>query len=124
MVNIYRITYYLLKLEHLLICRKRVCPLVFLNACQVGRQAYNLTGTGGFAGAFVNSGAGAFISTHWSVGDSSAFNFSETLYNQLLAGKNIMTAVAVARKAAKNKQDMTWLAYVVYADPYARLIKE
>lgn len=99
-------------------------PLVFLNACQIGRQGYNLTGTGGFAGAFVNSGVGAFIGTHWSVGDTSAFDFSETLYNKLLDGKNMMTAVATARKASKTKQDMTWLAYVVYADPYARLIKE
>ena len=99
-------------------------PLVFLNACQVGRQGYNLTGTGGFARAFVNSGAGAFISTHWSVGDTPAFDFSETLYKKLLEGKNIMTAVAAARKAAKNKEEMTWLSYVVYADPYAKLVKK
>ena len=99
-------------------------PLVFLNACQVGRQGYSLTGTGGFARAFVNSGAGVFISTHWSVGDTPAFNFSETLYKKLLEGKNIMTAVAQARKSAKNKEELTWLSYVVYADPYARLIKE
>ena len=99
-------------------------PIVFLNACQVGRQGYNLTGTGGFARAFVMSGAGAFISTHWSVGDTPAYDFSETLYKKLLDGKNMMTAVAAARKAAKNKKEMTWLSYVVYADPYAKLIKE
>ena len=27
-------------------------PIIFLNACQVGRQGYGLTGTGGFAGLF------------------------------------------------------------------------
>lgn len=99
-------------------------PLVFLNACQVGRQGYSLAGTGGFAKAFVKSGAGAFISTHWSVGDSSALDFSKTLYKQLLDGKNMMTAVAAARKAAKNMEEMTWLSYVVYGDPYAKLMKE
>ena len=97
-------------------------PLVFLNACQVGRQAYSLTGTGGFARAFIKSGAGAFISTHWSVGDISAYDFSETLYTKLLKGKNMMEAVAAAREAAKNNEEMSWLAYVVYADPYAKLI--
>ena len=99
-------------------------PLVFLNACQVGRQGYNLAGTGGFAKAFVTSGAGAFISTHWSVGDRSALDFSKTLYKQLLAGNSMMTAVAAARKAAKNMEEMTWLSYVVYADPYAKLMRE
>ena len=96
-------------------------PLVFLNACQVGRQGYSLTGNGGFAQAFVNSGAGAFISTHWSVGDKPALVFSKTFYEQLLSGKNVMTAVAAARKAAKNEEEMTWLAYVVYADPYMKI---
>lgn len=99
-------------------------PLVFLNACQVGRQGYGLTGTGGFAKAFVKRGAGAFISTHWSVGDNSAYDFSETLYTELLNGKDMMTSVAAAREAAKNKDEVTWLAYVVYADPYAQLVKE
>jgi len=99
-------------------------PLVFLNACQVGRQGYNLTGTGGFARAFIKSGTGAFVSTHWSVGDLSALDFAKTFYEQLLEGKNMMTAVAAARQAAKNKEEMTWLSYVVYADPYARLIRE
>ncbi len=99
-------------------------PLVFLNACQVGRQGNTLTGTGGFAKAFIKSGAGAFVSTHWSVGDTSALEFCETFYQKLLEGKNLMTAVAAARKAAKNNQEFTWLSYVVYGDPYARLVKE
>lgn len=99
-------------------------PLVFLNACQVGRQGNSLTGTGGFAKAFIKSGAGAFVSTHWSVGDTSALEFSTTFYQKLLDGKNMMTSVAAARKAAKNSQEYTWLSYVVYADPYAKLVKE
>lgn len=99
-------------------------PMVFLNACQVGRKGYSLTGTGGFAKAFINSGAGAFIGTHWAVGDGQALEFSKTFYTKLRSGGNMMTAVAEARKAAKDKKEVTWLSYVVYADPYAKLIKE
>lgn len=64
------------------------------------------------------------VNTHWSVGDLSALDFSKTFYEQLLEGKNMMIAVAAARQAAKNKEEMTWLSYVVYADPYARLVRE
>jgi hypothetical protein len=96
-------------------------PVVVLNACQIGRSGYSLTGTGGFARAFMKKGAGAFIGTHWSIGDLSALEFSKTLYKQLLDGKNMMNAVTAARMAAKNNEEVTWLAYVVYADPYAKL---
>jgi len=100
-------------------------PLVFLNACQSGRQGYNLTGTGGFAQAFINAGASAFIGSHWSVGDQPALEFSETFYRELIEnGHTIMDAVSKARTAAKNKQEVTWLAYAVYADPYARIVHQ
>lgn len=99
-------------------------PLVVLNACQIGREGYNLTSTGGFARAFMKKGAGAFIGTHWSVEDLSAHDFSQTLYQQLLDGKDMMTAVTAARKAAKNNEEFSWLAYMVYADPYARMVQE
>lgn len=100
-------------------------PLIFLNACQTGRQGYNLTGTGGFAQAFINAGASAFIGSHWSVGDHPALEFSKTFYRELIDnGDTIMDAVTKARAAAKNKQEVTWLAYAVYADPYARIVHE
>lgn len=35
-----------------------------------------------------------------------------------------MTAVTAAHKAAKNNEEFSWLAYVVYADPYAKLVVE
>ena len=100
-------------------------PLVFLNACQIGRQGYNLTGTGGFAQAFVNAGASAFIGSHWSVGDEPAFAFSETFYNELINnGATMMDAVIRAREAAKNNNEVTWLAYAVYADPFAKIVTQ
>ena len=99
-------------------------PLVFLNACQTGRQGHNLTGTGGFAQAFIKAGASAFVGAHWSVGDQPALTFSKTFYHELLDNKaSMMEAVNRAREAAKNRQEVTWLAYAVYADPYARFDK-
>lgn len=98
-------------------------PLVFLNACQIGRQGYNLTATGGFAQAFVTAGASAFIGSHWSVGDKPAYLFSKTFYDELLNNEaNIMEATRRARDAAKNNQEITWLAYAVYADPFAKIV--
>ncbi len=96
-------------------------PLVMLNACQVGRTGYSLTNTGGFAQAFMQAGAGAFIGTHWSIGDDSGLIFSTVLYKELNAEKDMVTALKAAREAAKNGSELSWLAYVAYADPYAKL---
>jgi CHAT domain-containing protein len=99
-------------------------PLVVLNACQAGRAGYKLTGIGGFAQAFLFGGAAAFIGTLWSVGDSPARTFTETLYTELLKGKDLSEATIDARKAAKGAREATWLAYVVYGHPHMKLIRE
>jgi len=97
-------------------------PLIVLNACQVGRASYKLTGTGGFARAFLRRGASAFVGTLWSVGDYPARTFTEQFYTQLKTDKaNIATATKEARKKAQEAGDATWLAYVVYGHPHARL---
>jgi hypothetical protein len=97
-------------------------PVVVLNACQVGREGYQLTGTGGFAQAFLAAGAGAFIGTLWSVGDSPARTFTETFYKALLDNSTIAAATIKARRAAESSgKDATWLAYVVYGHPHAKL---
>jgi len=96
-------------------------PFVVLNACQTGRLGFNLTGLGGFSQAFLNCGAGAFVSTMWAVGDKPARSFTETFYEELLKGKNVSSASISARKMARQAGDATWLAYTVYAHPYARL---
>ncbi len=98
-------------------------PIVFLNACQAGRAGYKLTGIGGFAQAFLRGGAGAFIGTLWSVGDEPAFDFGKELYDQLIRGASISEAAIAAREAARRAGDATWLAYVLYAHPHARLTR-
>jgi hypothetical protein len=96
-------------------------PLVVLNACQVGRTGAQMSSLGGFAHAFLNRGAGAFISSMWSVGDEPAGTFVTVLYQELLRGEPISDAVIHARNQARNAGDGTWLAYAVYAHPQARL---
>jgi CHAT domain-containing protein len=99
-------------------------PLVFLNACQAGRLGHQLTSLGGFATAFLDNGAGAFVSSLWSVGDRLAATFAAAFYTSLKKGDAMSQAVAHGREAARRSGDATWLAYVVYAHPAARLTVE
>ena len=57
-----------------------------LNACQAGRAGELLTTVGGFAKAFLDAGASAFVSCLWSVQEQPSRVFVETLYEELLAG--------------------------------------
>jgi hypothetical protein len=96
-------------------------PMIVLNACQAARAGYTLTGVGGFAQAFINAGAGCFVSSLWSVGDQPARTFTETLYSELLRSRKLSDAAIEARKKAKNAGDATWLAYAVYGHPYMKV---
>ncbi|MEO7236509.1 MAG: CHAT domain-containing protein [Lapillicoccus sp.] len=98
-------------------------PLVVLNACQVGRAGEDLTSLGGFARAFLEAGASAFVSCLWSVNQTPARLFVETFYGRLLAGDTVAAAALAARTAARAAGDATWLAYVVYARPDAVLVR-
>ena len=94
-------------------------PLVFINACQVGRAGMALTGIGGWANRFVEAGAGAFIGAYWSVYDEAAYAFAKEVYTRLLKGVPVGQAVREARLAIRRAGDPTWLAYTVFADPLA-----
>jgi len=96
-------------------------PVVVLNACQTGRLGRQLASIGGFAQAFLGGGAGAFISSLWSVGDAPAGIFVQELYRQLLRGVTMAEAVKRAREEARRCGDATWLAYTAYAHPDATL---
>jgi hypothetical protein len=99
-------------------------PLVVLNACQVGRSGEQLSSLGGFARAFLEAGAAAFVSCLWSVNQTPARVFVETFYGRLLGGDTVATAALAAREAARDSGgDATWLAYVIYARPDAVLVR-
>jgi CHAT domain-containing protein len=96
-------------------------PMIVLNACQVGQASYKLTGTGGFAEAFLTRGASVFVGALWSIGDAPARIFTEEFYSQIKDKKvNIAEATKNARAKAKMEGEATWLAYVVYGHPQAK----
>ena len=98
-------------------------PIVVLNACQVGRAGELLTTVGGFAQAFLDAGASAFVSCLWSVKQEPSRIFVERLYEELLEGTPIGLASARAREETRTSGDATWLSFVVYARPDAVLVR-
>lgn len=97
-------------------------PVVFLNACQVGRAGRALGSVGGFAKAFLHRGAGVFVAPLWAVGDLPAFTFGQTFYDQFVSQrKPLAEAVTLAREAAAQSGDPSWIAYAVYGHHEARV---
>lgn len=96
-------------------------PVLFFNACEVGRQGWALTRIGGWANRLVSAGAGLFVAPLWAVRDSSAATFSQAFYAALLDGATVAAATRQARLAAQAPGDPTWLAYSVYGHPNARI---
>jgi hypothetical protein len=96
-------------------------PLIFFNACQIGRSGLSLVDIGGWARRFLLAGAGAFIGAYWSVYDQPAFKFAQELYQRMLGGIPIGEAARQARLAIRSTGDPTWLAYTVFAHPLARV---
>jgi hypothetical protein len=103
------------------ISREGSRPLVVVNACETGRLGNGLTGYGGFAKAFLNAGAGAFIGSLWAVEDNAAVSFITTFYDELKAGKTLAEATVNARAKVSKEQDSAWISYVVYGHPFAVL---
>jgi len=103
----------------------RRSPLVFLNACRSGGMAANYTWLAGWAKSFLTAGAGAFIGSLWEVRDTSASRFAEEFYRALFSGVPLGDAMKRARTAIQNEpSDPTWLAYTLYGNPAAILLKD
>ncbi|HET9210704.1 MAG TPA: CHAT domain-containing protein [Thermoanaerobaculia bacterium] len=98
-------------------------PLVFLNACQVGRVVPALIGVGGFAEQFMTLGASGVIAPLWSVKDSVAHQLAVELYQRI--DKEPQTPFAEIlrdlrkRSYAEEGGEDTWAAYCFYGDPLA-----
>lgn len=99
-------------------------PIVFINACDGGRQGYSFTELGGWAQCLVKARVGAFVGAMWEVNDTLALEFAKNFYQALLQdnktiGEAFQQARAVIHRQAPDNS--TWLAYTLYADPEARL---
>jgi hypothetical protein len=90
----------------------RAKPIVFLNACEVGRAGMGLAQPGGWPRGFVAAGAGAFIGPLWKVADASAAAFAAEFYDQLIAGKSVGAAALSARQAIQVASDPSWLTLI------------
>jgi CHAT domain len=96
-------------------------PIIFLNACEVGRLAPALIGLGGFAAAFIDVGASAVIAPLWSVKDEFAHQVAMEFYSRVKAEPTTPFAEILRTIRAKaydrtNGED-TYAAYCFYGDP-------
>jgi CHAT domain len=98
----------------------RVQPLVFLNACDSGRQGIGLTGLDGWAQAFIHAGVGFFVGSMWKTTDQLAYEFAKAFYQRLQAGDCVAEAMRRARKDIVMSGDATYLSYTLYAHPRIR----
>jgi len=98
-------------------------PLVFINACGSDQRTPIYTHLGGWADAFLNAGAGAFIGSLWEVRDRSSMSFAREFYTALTEDKTIGECIAAARQKLRSDDpsDPTWLAYTLWGDPAAKV---
>ncbi len=98
-------------------------PVVFLNACEVGRSAPSLAGAGGFARSWANAGAGAVVAPLWSVRDSVAHDVAVRFYEAVKAEPMTPYARIVRdiRALAYDKAggEDTYAAYCFFGSPTA-----
>jgi CHAT domain len=100
-------------------------PLVFINACEVGRVTPTLVGAGGFARAFVDAGARGVVAPLWSVKDSLAHEVAILFYEAALKEPrrpfaDILTDIR-KRSYAKGGGEDSYAAYCWYGDPLTAL---
>ena len=102
-------------------CRKSR-PLIFLNACEVGRPGAGLAAVGGFAASFIGCDAGAVIAPLWAVDDGVAHQVAVTFYDTVK--KKPRTPFAdilrdLRAKAYADGGEDSYAAYCFYGDPHA-----
>ena len=102
-------------------------PIVFLNACEVGRLAPALVGLGGFAASFIRLGASAVIAPLWSVKDSIAHRIAMDFYMRVKQEPRTPFA-EIFRNIRENAYDPangedTYAAYCFYGDPSAFAVR-
>lgn len=98
-------------------------PLVFINACEVGRTAPSLVGPGGFAEVLMNLGAAAVIAPLWSILDSIAHDIAVEFYRRLVESPGTPFAEIIrgirAKAYGEEAGQDTYAAYCFYGDPRA-----
>ena len=93
-------------------------PLVFFNACEVGRSEKTAGFVDGWGPAVLETGASGYIGGLWPLGDKAAADAASRFYASAVAGAHVPVAEAVRqiRAAFATTGDPTYLAYVFYGD--------
>ncbi len=94
-------------------------PVLYLNACSVGRGSRVMGRSGGFAGNCIASGWSGVVAPYWPVYDPSAAAFGVAFYRKLKAGLAIGEALCELRDEMRD--DPTAQSYAYYGDPFARV---
>jgi hypothetical protein len=95
-------------------------PLVFINACEVGRAVPALVGIGGFAEVFTEMGAAAVIAPLWSVEDTIAHEIAREFYTRIADEPEARPSEILRDIRARAYRDDgadTYAAYCLYGDP-------
>jgi CHAT domain len=96
-------------------------PVVFLNACEVGRPAAGLIGVGGFTKRLTDIGARAVIAPLWSVRDTIAHEVAVEFYKKVIAEPRTPFGEILRQIRAKaygeDGGEDTYAAYCLYGDP-------
>jgi CHAT domain-containing protein len=107
-------------------------PLIFLNACESGREmmaegevSYVASETEGLASSFILGGALAIMGTMWPIFDEGAAEFASAFYENILAGQSLGEATRQARLHLRNSRphDVTWASFVLYGDPTLNILE-
>lgn len=106
---------------------RSVRPLIFINACEIGRQAPALIGVGGFSATFIRIGASGVVAALWSVKDTVAREVAQEFYRRVKAEPNAPFSVILRELRARayggpdgEPGEDSFAAYVFYGDPLAR----
>lgn len=98
-------------------------PLVFLNACEVGREGWSLTNIGGWATTFCDAEFSVFVGPYWRVNDRVAREVARIFYAHLRDGETVARAMQAVRRQFAQPDDAelrahpTWLAYAAHSQP-------
>lgn len=95
-------------------------PILYLNACSVGRTATNVGRPGGFAAKCLEGGWSGIVAPYWRVYDPWAKDFCINFYGKLKLGLSIGEALQELRR--DQPDNFTAQSFAYFGDPNARLL--
>jgi CHAT domain-containing protein len=103
-------------------------PLIFFNACDLGRTRRVANSVDGWAPAAVEAGASGYIGALWPLNDEGAARFGVEFYRTLMSQLEdgpifVADVLRLTRRKFFENNDPTFLGYVFYGDPNLRLVR-